>query len=1056
MPALRYRLALDLGSTSLGWAMIRLNLENKPCAIIKAGARIYANGRESAPEGQQGESLAKVRREKRQARRRRDRILKRKSNVMGLLIKHGLFPDAVADQRLLEILNPYQIRAEGLSRELPLHHFGRALFHLSVRRGFKSNRKTDKEDPAQSLMKVAMSNLDNHIKDYKTLGAYLNHRVNLYPNPEPGQAVVRAKSHILRRPNKRNPEKFVEKNDWEFFVRRSMVEAEFDELWKAQLAFHGDRLPEAAREEIQREIFFQRKLRPVDPGRCTLMPNLHRAYKAYPVAQALIAMQTVNNLRLLDAHLQPQQLTARQRADLTAELLNGRDLPWHSIKGTLQLPATTLFNLENGGDKRTGIDGDQTTKILKAERYFGEAWLTKFSETLRHRIVWKILNTQDEVSLTNWLIVKTGVSLEKARALTKVQLPSGVTAYSRRVSSRLVSHLKNYQGSDSLVLHVAIEQIGLGSHSERSHHQLTGETLEFLPDNYGDYMIRHVGLNGRIANPTVHIGLNQVRVVVNALIQRYGKPTQVHVELARDLKLNAKQREKANELNKRNREDRDRRRKIFLEEFKRKPTDAEMEKLLLWEELNPSDSAARCCPYTGKQIGIRALILSSEVEVDHILPKTLTLDDGVNNKTLAFVSANRAKSNKSPFDAFGDSPTINGVLYNYEAVLLRAKQMRREKYMRFAPNALEWWLGSKESMPDRYLNETRHLSVVAREYLSLVCSDITCTTGQLTAMVRNSLHLNLSLNSENRKNRFDHRHHAVDACVIGIIDRRFIQAIATASAKTNHYRVGMMVDSMPLPWPRFCNDVDAVVKAIKVSHKPDHSFEGRLFGEMRAYAFAKDGSVVQAKKAHSEKRAYTVTSVVPVHHRKAAQETRAPFGEAGRPYKGYPSEGNYCLEIVKAEEGGKWDFEVIPTYVAYQQALERGGKAHQISMMARKIYEQKLSAKPGQLIMKLVKGDCIAFAENGTTRLLRLTKMSQDGGGTFTEIHESNESERADLRRSANKKMKRGERMGFLDDLALKDTVFVKQLGIAALFEGKARRVTISPIGELRDPGFKP
>ena len=364
------------------------------------------------------------------------------------------------------------------------------------------------------------------------------------------------------------------------------------------------------------------------------------------------------------------------------------------------------------------------------------------------------------------------------------------------------------------------------------------------------------------------------------------------------------------------------------------------------------------------------------------------------------------------------------------------------------------WSGS----PDKYLNETRHLSVVAKEYLSLVCGDITCTTGQLTAMVRDSLHLNLILNTENSKNRHDHRHHAVDACVIGVIDRPFIQAIATASAKTNRYRVGMMVDSMPLPWPRFCEDVYKAVKAVKVSHKPDHSFEGRLFGEIHAYAFAKDGSVVQAKKADSEKRAYNVTAVIPIHHRKSVRTERAPFGEADRAYKGYPSEGNYCLEIVQTE-GGNWDFEVIPTYVAYQQALQLGGKAHEISKMARQIYEQKLSSIPGKLIMKLVKGDCIAFSDDGTEKpmkLLRLTKMSQDGGGTFTEIHEGNESERADKRRAASKKMKRDDKMGFLDNLALNDTVFVKQLGIAALFEGKARRVTISPIGELRDPGFKP
>ena len=80
----------------------------------------------------------------------------------------------------------------------------------------------------------------------------------------------------------------------------------------------------------------------------------------------------------------------------------------------------------------------------------------------------------------------------------------------------------------------------------------TGEILPELP-YYGEALQRHVGFGsgnlndsaekrfGRIANPTVHIGLNQVRLVVNALIARYGHPSQVIVEVARDLKRNQEQ-----------------------------------------------------------------------------------------------------------------------------------------------------------------------------------------------------------------------------------------------------------------------------------------------------------------------------------------------------------------------------------------------------------------------------------------------------------------------------------------------------------------------------------
>ncbi len=82
MPKMRYRLALDLGSTSLGWAMIRLDSQDAPCAIVKAGVRIFSDGRNP----KDGSSLAVTRRDARAMRRRRDRLLKRKARMTRSLI----------------------------------------------------------------------------------------------------------------------------------------------------------------------------------------------------------------------------------------------------------------------------------------------------------------------------------------------------------------------------------------------------------------------------------------------------------------------------------------------------------------------------------------------------------------------------------------------------------------------------------------------------------------------------------------------------------------------------------------------------------------------------------------------------------------------------------------------------------------------------------------------------------------------------------------------------------------------------------------------------------
>ena len=109
-----YRLALDLGSTSLGWAMFRLGEDGSPTAIIRSGVRIFSDGRNP----KDGSSLAVTRRAARAMRRRRDRLLKRKSRMLGQLVRHGFFPADEAARKALERLNPYQLRAKGLREAL--------------------------------------------------------------------------------------------------------------------------------------------------------------------------------------------------------------------------------------------------------------------------------------------------------------------------------------------------------------------------------------------------------------------------------------------------------------------------------------------------------------------------------------------------------------------------------------------------------------------------------------------------------------------------------------------------------------------------------------------------------------------------------------------------------------------------------------------------------------------------------------------------------------------------------------------------------------------------
>ena len=143
-----YRLGLDLGTNSIGWAALNLSDNGTPNKILASGVRIFTDGRDPKSLA----SLKADRRLHRQARRMRDRFKQRQQFLISELTKFGLMPVDTHAQKDLVSLDPYKLRADALDKELHPHHIGRALFHLNQRRGFKSNRKTaDTESGVVSL-----------------------------------------------------------------------------------------------------------------------------------------------------------------------------------------------------------------------------------------------------------------------------------------------------------------------------------------------------------------------------------------------------------------------------------------------------------------------------------------------------------------------------------------------------------------------------------------------------------------------------------------------------------------------------------------------------------------------------------------------------------------------------------------------------------------------------------------------------------------------------------------------------------------------------------------
>jgi CRISPR-associated endonuclease Csn1 len=309
--------------------------------------------------------------------------------------------------------------------------------------------------------------------------------------------------------------------------------------------------------------------------------------------------------------------------------------------------------------------------------------------------------------------------------------------------------------------------------------------------------------------------------------------------------------------------------------------------------------------------------------------------------------------------------------------------------------------------------------------VSLICPQATrVIPGQMTAMLRAKFGLNDVLGVNGEKNRNDHRHHAVDACVIGVTDQGMLQKFATASASARERQLNRLVENMPLPWPTYREHVARAVNHIWVSHKPDHGHEGAMHNDT-AYGLRGEGRVGFHKEVDG-KRTYVEDNlkVIPFTSAKAAARHGVlPNGQL-RPYKGYKGDSNYCIEIVRNEKG-KWEGEVISTFEAYQLVRQHG---------VGRLRHSSLSVAGKPLVMRLIIDDYLRLEGEELEGLWRVAKMSGNGQIFLARCHEAN----VDARNRSKE-----EEFAYVSKMA------------GSLFNAKARRVTISPIGELRDPGFK-
>ena len=1001
----KYRLGIDMGSTSLGWCALELDDNYEPVGILRMGVRIFDDGRDAKSK----EPLGVTRRLKRSMRRNQDRYIQRRTDLINSLIQHNLLPSDEISRKALVPLNPYELRARGIKEEISLHELGRAIFHLSKRRGFLSNRKVDNDEKETGKTKDAIKNLKGELKELKahTIGEYL-YKLNASVGPHQQHKKFSLRFHA-------------DGTDKAIFPDRKLIVDEFKQIWDKQASYHPE-LSDAIKAELLDVIFYQRPLKAQPKGKCIFELTEPRAMKANPYFQEFRILSEVNNLVLVDMEFKKAELNKEQRELVLDILSKQKTSKFKALRKKLLSKAVFdeyQFNLED--EKRKELLGNATLIMLSDEKAFGKGW-DKLSSDVQSEVVTLILNDENDPEIENNLLSKLtseySLTPEQADYVIHLHLPAGTGNLSEKAIKKIIPFLR--QG---FIYSDACEQAGY-KHSNPG----TGEVFVDgdLP-YYGKIMPTHVAFGdpngttdeekyGKIANPTVHIALNQLRKLVNQLTIEIGPASQIVIELARELKLSRKQ---LDENNKRQFKERKHNEFIAeeLESLNMPNTYSNRLRYKLWEDLN-KDPLKRCCPYSGKPIE-RSELFSAKFEIEHILPKSKTYDDSFNNKTISLREANRNKGERSPFEAFGHSPKG----YDWELIKARSQEIQSYgKRMKFTHDAMEVF-ADEGKLLDRMLNDTRYMTRIAREYMTYIAgpNQVWSIPGMMTSRFRHFWGLNELLSDTGKKDRSDHRHHAIDALVVGLTSRSMMQRYYKAIKKSGDDR---FLEKMPEPFENFVSDAQVQLDAIIISHRPDHGnaqeaikvgkgigaiheetaysvFEGEFNGKEnkkgyvwttirkpissftseKDFAKIKDNnirlSIAQFLNEHLDSKfseAMTKFSEeIGVKRVKLIEEKKLAtlFGvkdKTGKVYKHFAGGGNYCADIYAFPEKfrdkkleGKWKCEIIPNFAVHQHAFIPNWK--QEYPMAKRI-------------MRLQINDMVALDTENGVEYFRVKKMS--------------------------------------------------------------------------------
>lgn len=784
-------LGIDLGTNSLGWALIEENTK-----LIDGGVIIFPRGNQQDPKSGKETSFAQNRTIFRGARRLLFRRKLRRQRLLELAKKYfNLSPEDIYTDTDPNTI--YRLRSEGLERLLTEKELFRICLYFAKKRGFLSNRKdearsseADKGKVNQSIAELNSSIIENGCT---TLGQYYYKLISDHRNG------LRLDERILER-----------------YTSRKMYLDELDFIINFQINNKSTFLTPEIAAELKKQVFYQRPLKSAKHliGKCRLESTKRCMPKSHPIYQEFRAWTIINNLRWTNHDTgESEGLTLDQKNKAFTYFNTELKLTETKLKKILGISNRAKFN---------DVELKPCRTIIEMQTIFSESKI-EISENQFKSIYHSLLFTQDSQfeNFKNYLLSKYKISNEIADKLWKVHLEPDYGNISHKAALKLLHYMRQGMRYDEACL-------------EAGYHH----SFENKFKNYDK--VRELKTN-ELRNPVVQKAIATCINLVNKIIDNYGKPDEVRIELARELKKPKSVRENIRFKNLNKQKQRDKYREILEKHFNRTIANSEslLTKYELWLELGCEElglggfdefvknsrkvdlekynlwlEADRISPYTGKVISLSRL-MSPEIQIEHILPYSRTLDNSFMNKTLCESHFNaNLKGKYTPMEYFSKRPQEeqNDFL---KRIYLFSNPAKRDVFL-------------ADSLPDSFTNnqltDTAYIAKLAIQRISQCIEKVYPTKGGATSIIRRELGLNSILHygddinvANDIKNRGDHRHHFIDAVVIAATTTAQLQQLSRANTINGKIDVDITA-----PWNSFRSDIEEKANSLLVVHKVNH------------------------------------------------------------------------------------------------------------------------------------------------------------------------------------------------------------------------------------------